>query len=194
MLRFLPHGSVERLVARLEAFYPVTPASPPTGGRRIPGLAAQILQWWRRAPSIQAASAIRTTFAPGGVCSYCHTIGRPRDETSIAYAIAPVHLTQRYLPRGAFDHGIPAHHQDALGRSTCAACHAANLSDRAGDVLIPRLARCAACHGKTKAQTPLAASAACAECHSYHAPGAATVRPVIVNWGRPVPPARLAMN
>jgi hypothetical protein len=194
VLRNLPHGSVSRVVATLETFYPVPSAGFPAGGRRIPGLAEEILQWWRRAsgvgaPSSQAARAIRVTFAQGGVCSYCHTIGRPRDPASMAYAIAPVHLSVRYLPLGGFDHGVPAHHLDSQNRPSCGVCHGARQSDRAADVLLPRIEQCAACHGRTKAQTVSAASSDCAECHSYHAPGEPTSRVSVRQWG---PPTRTA--
>jgi hypothetical protein len=190
VLRNLPHGSVSRVVAILKAFYPVPPGGFAGGGRRIPGLAEEILEWWRRARGVgaassQAARAIRLTFAPGGVCSYCHTIGRPRDPASLAYAIAPVHLSLRYLPLGGFDHGVPAHHLDSQNRPSCGVCHGARQSDRAADVLLPRIDQCAACHGRTKAQTASAASSDCAECHSYHAPGEPTSRLSVRQWGPP---------
>ncbi|HEY5070519.1 MAG TPA: hypothetical protein VII63_00665 [Caulobacteraceae bacterium] len=181
-LRTVPHGSVVRVVAALEAFYGMHRGGAPASlgnGRRRPGLAAEIAEWLRRAlaakaPSARALGAIHATFAAGGICSNCHVIGRPKYAASVAYAVAPVRLTVRYLPRGGFDHDVPAHHQDAQGRLTCGVCHAARQSDRSEDVLLPRIAQCAACHGK--AQAAQAAPAACAECHSYHAPGAPTSR------------------
>jgi hypothetical protein len=90
------------------------------------------------------------------------------------YRIRPIHLTERYLPWGDFDHSLPAHKQDAEGRPTCDTCHRVVDSTGSSQVMLPRIEQCAACHGKTKAQVAQAASGDCAECHSYHAPGMAT--------------------
>ena len=196
-LRNLPHGSVKAVVAELEAFYAgrrTGPAPGLAGRRRPPGIAAEIRWAWRPVgppgpPSAQAARAVRAAFAPSGVCAYGHAIGRGGGPATLGFTVTPVHLTARYLPRGAFDHALRAHHLDAAGRPACATCHGARASDRAGDILIPRIAACAACHGRAKpqaardTQTGVAASAACGECHSYHVPSAPVSRAARPNWG-----------
>mgnify|MGYP002133492589 CR=1 FL=1 len=119
------------------------------------------------------ASAYRATFSKGGACFDCHTITWAGDTVQMA----PVKLTQRYMPRGAFDHSVPEHGgpgQSKAGGYKCADCHKAATSERTADVLIPDLAKCASCHGKTEVQTKAADDADCTTCHSFHAPGKAT--------------------
>jgi hypothetical protein len=163
-LRDLPHGSVQKVVDTL-------------GGRAIPS--APLPDRTRPGtirPTVFAAhnaSAFRATFSRGGACYDCHSITWAGDTVQIA----PVKLTVRYLPRGAFDHGVPEHAgpgKAKAGAFKCADCHKTAASDRATDVLIPDLAKCASCHGKTTAQTPAADDADCTTCHSFHAPGQAT--------------------
>jgi hypothetical protein len=180
-LKLLPHGHPDQVVTTLTAFYGAAAVehwSPPPidWQRRQPGVAAVARLQARRAAagfnaSAAVAAGVRAAFSPGGTCYDCHTVVRPAAVDSLAYGIAPVHLTNRYLPWGAFNHAIPAHRRDAMGRETCGACHKARTSDRAEDLLLPRIDQCSACHGKTRAQTPQAAGSDCAECHGYHAPG-----------------------
>jgi len=99
---------------------------------------------------------------------------RPSDPNSLNYRVAAVYLNDRYLPHGDFNHGVPQHNKDAQGKYTCTSCHDARNSNDARDVILPRLSACADCHGKSPKQTAMAASSDCTECHSYHAPGAAT--------------------
>jgi len=91
-----------------------------------------------------------------------------------------VKLTAHYMPRGAFDHSVPEHGGPGTAKTggyKCADCHKAAESERTADVLIPDIAKCANCHGKTKAQTAAAGSGDCAECHSFHAPGQPSPKP-----------------
>ena len=50
---------------------------------------------------------IRAVFAPGGSCYGCHAVLQPAEPGSLAFGIAPIHMTDRYLPNGAFDHSLP---------------------------------------------------------------------------------------
>ena len=90
---------------------------------------------------------------------------------SLEYSIQPVRVTSRYLPWGDFNHNVPEHHKDAAGADTCKSCHKAESSKLSSDVMLPKIAECDTCHGKTKAETPMAAGADCAECHGFHNPG-----------------------
>jgi hypothetical protein len=90
---------------------------------------------------------------------------------ALNYVIAPVRLTSRYLPWGDFNHNVPEHHLDANGAPNCDTCHKAKGSAHAQDVMLPGIAQCGTCHGKTKAQAPMAAGSDCAECHGFHNPG-----------------------
>ena len=114
-----------------------------------------------------AAARVRAAFSSGGACVDCHTVTSAAD----GYRVAPVHLTNRFLPRGAFDHSTPEHRRDAKGQPLCATCHAADKSETSADLLLASITTCADCHGKTKAQVHAPGGAECSECHSYHAPG-----------------------
>jgi hypothetical protein len=125
-------------------------------------------------PVDNVAANVRAAFEPGGTCYGCHVIIPPADKRSLDYRVAPVKLTSRYLPWGDFNHNVPEHHQDANGAPNCDGCHKAKTSAKAEDVLLPGIAECAACHGKTRQETAAAAGSECAECHGFHSPGQAT--------------------
>ena len=69
---------------------------------------------------------------------------------------AETSVTQRWMPRAAFDHGPHA-------MVTCESCHAARQSARTADVLMPPRAACATCHAPERG-----AESRCFECHRYH--------------------------
>jgi hypothetical protein len=122
------------------------------------------------APSVDPA-VLRRALAPGGLCVDCHTV-RPSNGP-LGGEVAPVHLTDRVLPWGDFNHAVPAHAGVGKGAAACADCHKAQASDRSQDLLIEGVATCKACHGKTEHDTSAAAGGQCSECHSYHQPGQA---------------------
>ena len=190
-LRMLPHGHPERVVSTLQAYFASADQGRSVAGaadRRRPGMAAapSAAGARRGGGAALATERIRAVFAPGGTCYGCHTVLRPADPGSLSFGVAPVRLTDRYLPRGAFDHGLAQHRKDAKGRLLCSDCHAARLSDHAEDLLLPAIAKCAACHGKPKTETHPAASSNCTDCHGYHDPGA----PMPIHYtARAAPPA-----
>ncbi len=116
-------------------------------------------------------AVLRRAMAPGGLCFDCHTI-KP-SAGPLGKEIMPVKLVDRVLPRGDFNHAVPAHAGVGAGAATCADCHKAQQSGSSSDFLMSGIATCKACHGKTEHQTVAAASAQCTTCHSYHAPGEA---------------------
>lgn len=175
--RLLPHGHPDQVVATLEQYYGAGGTGRPAPAEASMGFfdsVGHLFSGGGQRPAPAAAGKIRALFAPRGLCSECHVAIAPADPASLAYRIRPIHLTERYLPWGDFDHSLPAHKRDAEGRPTCDTCHRVVDSTGSSQVMLPRIEQCAACHGKTKAQTPQAASGDCAECHSYHAPGMAT--------------------
>lgn len=166
-LRNLPHGELQKVVDTLAGR---TLSGSGGSDRARPGMIRPT------AFAASGASAYRATFSKGGACFDCHSITWAGDTVQMA----PVKLTQRYMPRGAFDHSVPEHGgpgQSKAGGFKCADCHKAAASERSADVLIPDLAKCASCHGKTEAQTKAADDADCTTCHSFHAPGKATPPP-----------------
>ncbi|HZZ31130.1 MAG TPA: hypothetical protein VFE10_03980 [Phenylobacterium sp.] len=122
------------------------------------------------APSDDPA-VLRRALAPGGLCVDCHTV-RP-SAGPLGGEIAPVHLANRVLPWGDFNHAVAAHAGVGKGAAVCADCHKASTSDRSQDLLIEGIATCKACHGKTEHDTTAFASAQCSECHGFHNPGQA---------------------
>jgi mono/diheme cytochrome c family protein len=181
-LKMLPHGHPDQVVEALRGFYGAgggRSAAEADTSRRLPGFMEDVraaLSRFTGGPSAPSAvtGAVRQVFSRNGQCAECHTVLRPSDPNALNYRIAPVFLNDRYLPRGDFNHGIPQHNKDAHGRYTCADCHNARQSDDAREILLPKIAACAECHGKSPKQNAMAGSAECSECHSYHAPGQAS--------------------
>lgn len=165
--RNLPHGDLQKVVATLAGRGPEAIAD---SVRQRPG------QIRPTAFAASGAGAYRATFSPGGACYDCHTISWEGDTVRMA----PVKLTDRYMPRGGFDHSVPEHGgpgPSKAGGFRCADCHRAQTSDKSGDLLIPDIAKCGACHGQTTAKIAAADDADCTTCHSFHAPGQATPKP-----------------
>ncbi len=166
-LRNLPHGELQKVVDTLAGR---TLAGTGDSERTRPGTIRSTMF------AGGGASAYRATFSKGGTCFDCHAITWEGDTVRMA----PVKLAQRYMPRGAFDHSVPEHGGPGASKAggyKCADCHAAKTSDKTADVLIPDLAMCANCHGKTTVQIAAADDADCTTCHSFHAPGKATPKP-----------------
>ena len=169
-IRQMPHGDVNRLASFLSSSgAPVSGARGQTPRRR-PGEAAQARAANRSTSGPGAAQRMRGVFSPGGACYDCHTVG----SGNTGYAIAPVHLADAWLTRGAFDHRTKEHRLDRNGQPNCAACHDAARSVSARDVILPPLATCQSCHGKPATPTTVSAPANCSTCHSYHAPARPT--------------------
>jgi len=159
----LKHGDVAAVVAQLKAYY--TQEGGAAGNEARPVFGGQMHDG---AQDALVSDRVRRVFGPGGTCDGCHAIAKPSTPSLLDFK---VNLVQRHLLHGAFDHDIPAHHQDSNGKATCSDCHAAEKSDRTQDVLLPHISDCAGCHGKSKQQAAMAAAADCAECHSFHDTG-----------------------
>lgn len=136
--------------------------------RNIPGVLAGATA--TGGPAV-GPGVLRSGMSRGGLCYDCHTI-KP-SSGPFGASIQPVNIAVKVLPRGDFNHAVPAHNGIGKGAAVCADCHKAQASDRSQDFLIEGIATCKACHGKTEHETPAAGGAQCSECHSYHAPGQA---------------------
>ena len=132
---------------------------------------ATIQAYYGAAQPERMAAEIAKLFSSGGACFDCHVTRKPTGADQTAWTVAPVQLTTRYLPAGSFDHSVPQHRKAVDGHEICSDCHKVGTSDKAEPILLPHIAECRTCHGKTHEQTPAAAATDCAECHSYHAPG-----------------------
>lgn len=200
IVRQLPHGRPDQVIADIRAFYGAgggfRPAGPPVAqyARQRPGE----VNYERRVAQFRTAMAglpgradslVRATFSPKGVCGECHTVSFNGPNN---VEIAPVAQPTRYLHKGWFDHS--AHVNLAVrapggGSRTygCVDCHAADKSNDANDLLLPALANCQSCHtGETGATNATlirtGTPSGCAMCHDYHPDGGA---PWVGNRKRP---------
>jgi cytochrome c553 len=105
------------------------------------------------------------------VCGTCHEVTRTGDGP-LDYSLAPVIVTDRWLPKGRFDH---SRHSS----SDCVDCHAAPDSDKATDVLLPQIATCQACHGGESAVDRVPST--CIACHDFHFDFHQPMRPFVQN-------------
>jgi len=99
------------------------------------------------------------------VCADCHTVSRLGTAGATEWVVAPVKLTQTFMPKAQFDHA--AH---ATSESACTDCHAATESKTAADVLMPGIAVCRDCHGGESGTEGKVARvpSPCASCHVFH--------------------------
>ncbi|NQX94796.1 MAG: cytochrome c3 family protein [Erythrobacter sp.] len=174
----LRHGDVADLMEDLRTMGK-GPKRAVVTGRSRPGQfangGAYAINFGRPASSL---IAINRALLPGGTCGDCHigttTEGRPD--------LIPVNLPDRFLMHGFFTH---AGHED----EECAACHEAEASEKATDLLMPDVESCQDCHsGATLSGSDkpfnLAngivgmqdrgekVASSCAMCHGYHTPTA----------------------
>ncbi len=171
-VRTLPHGKPREVVAILRDFYTAQPGWAGFRDRRRPGLV----------PGIQSARTVaekvRAVFSPGGACFDCHDVVAPR--SGLDFAVAPVRVSDHYLPGGRFPHSLHS-------ASRCATCHgAATTSLSSADVMLPGVATCRSCHGNPASKTLVPSS--CQTCHGYHDGADASDRPRLQN-GQNLPPA-----
>lgn len=112
-------------------------------------------------------AAIDRVFTEKGLCADCHKIeNNGAANAAERWEVAPVNLTDHYLPKGAFPHRKHLTYNGKTGDASCIECHAAPTSRRATDVLLPKVEQCRDCHGSGNAKTNVAAS--CDTCHGYH--------------------------
>lgn len=113
----------------------------------------------------QRANQVATDLFERRACAECHAVTRTGTTNDPAWIVAPVKLTQYFMPKARFDHA--AH---ASGQATCDTCHAALESKLSSDVLMPSIKVCRDCHGGesgTEGGEQRIASS-CATCHVYH--------------------------
>ncbi|NQV78944.1 MAG: hypothetical protein HQ495_00225 [Alphaproteobacteria bacterium] len=165
--RRLPHGSVEDVTNSLREFYGdlalrggADVEDAPAVVRRRPG-GRSLSQEERLEALAWADKAARDAGArvfTKSVCGTCHEVTRTGDGP-LDYAVAPVLVVDRWLPKGRFDHS----RHSAPG---CVDCHAAPDSEKATDVLLPQIETCQACHGGESAVQRVPST--CVSCHDFH--------------------------
>ena len=157
VVRTLPHGQPEQVVGILRDFYGAQGGPSTLVDRRRPGIVRTVAL--SASAAVRGDAAVRAVFERGGACFDCHAVTPPTRARGLDFGIAPVNVTDHYLPKGQFPH---KRHTAVK----CASCHAAATSDTSADVLLPGVATCRECHGNAR-QTN-AVPATCETCHGYH--------------------------
>lgn len=170
--RELPHSNLDALSSTLDEYYAYMAlrgnyededSSTPDfiTQRRIPGKELTPVQRvtalaWAKSK----AADVKEEVIEFRTCGICHKVERDPQQTS-GWRIPEVHISQRWLTRGAFDH--------AAHRATpCADCHLAKASKHSEDVLLPGIKVCRNCHGGDNAVDKL--DSGCITCHVFHTP------------------------
>ncbi len=174
--RTLPHGQVMNAQLLLREFYSdyalrggFEEQAPDVAGeaeRRRPGSQPEITQGVRINPrewaDSQAQKVADQSFGKI-MCGKCHEVSTGVGLGPLNWAVVPATVTKTWLKHGRFDHSA---HVDML---KCDACHAAEQSKSAADVLLPKIAVCKECHGDANATNQVPST--CLTCHAFHLPG-----------------------
>ena len=165
--RQVPHGPVKEMETMLREFYarlalgdvPADVAPPRDLPRMRPGavLTAEERQQVMRVADAKARRVMREMLETRAVCSTCHYVKHAKNGE---WQVAPVALTESWMPNATFTH---ARHST----QPCATCHDVRGSRRAEDVAMPAIAQCRECHGGTAPAMGKLASD-CATCHRFH--------------------------
>jgi hypothetical protein len=78
---------------------------------------------------------------------------------------------------------VPAHFNHAKHSSVgCSRCHDARHATSSGDVLVPGIDRCVACHGAEAAASQVQTT--CLSCHRFHRRELGPMRKIVATGGR----------
>jgi predicted CXXCH cytochrome family protein len=178
--RVVPHGDAARVLEMLTEYYSAKylagypdryGTARPARPVQLPAFALSRVERERLlGVARERAQLLARDLFERRACAQCHEIAREegadaRGETAVAWRVAPVRLTQQWMPAARFDH---SRHGTAL--TPCETCHAASRSQEAGDVLMPAIAVCRDCHGG-ESRSALQAGrlpSTCTMCHGFH--------------------------
>lgn len=95
-----------------------------------------------------------------GTCLECHEVSHTPKNRETPWKVAPVHITEHWLPKARFPH-------DKHSTAACTSCHDVLKSEKSADVAIPAISKCRECHvGSKEAKTRI--SSTCDTCHNFH--------------------------
>lgn len=95
-----------------------------------------------------------------GTCLECHEVTNDPKNTETPWTVAPVRVTDHWLPKSHFPH-------DKHSTVKCTDCHDVMKSDKSTDIAIPNIVKCRECHVGSK-QTKTGVSSSCDTCHNFH--------------------------
>ena len=176
--REVPHGTPALVQMTLEEFYSRQflneAMDAVAGGKaardvRRPGRPVELTPAQRTQAADRAhrqAQTVASDLFERRACANCHLILVDRGgEDGPSYAVEPVRLTDRWLPKAEFSHLA---HRDA----ECSVCHRAEASESAADVLLPTLEDCRGCHTGDARRGDERIASGCMMCHGFHITGA----------------------
>jgi hypothetical protein len=98
------------------------------------------------------------------VCFGCHEIKRTDGEAAAdaatGWQIAPISVTQHWLPKSRFPHSRHNTYK-------CSSCHDVAKSKKSADIAIPDIKNCRECHGGNVTSKDKAPGT-CETCHGFH--------------------------
>lgn len=163
------HGDEAQIATMLREFYArlvlgdVPPdVNPPKDLPRMRPGAVLTYQDRQRALEIadqKANLVLRELFETRQVCSTCHEVSRK--DGGAGWQVAPVRLTQTWMPQALFTHARHTTEQ-------CTKCHDVSGSKDSRTIAMPDLASCRECHVGAIPVTGRVTSD-CSTCHKFHA-------------------------
>lgn len=180
--REVPHGPVADVLSTLREFYAYVAARgglPPTEPRPAPPIEIKRPGEASRAPASflatagdprSRAAAAATALFEKTSCVVCHEVSRRSAPGADNFPgadlpqweIAPIAKDHAWMPQSVFNHRAHA-------TAKCSDCHAAASSEKATEVLMPRIAVCRDCHaGATPVKDKVTSD--CGVCHGFHQP------------------------
>ncbi len=163
------HGDEAEIATMLREFYArlvlgdVPPGvNPPADLPRMrPGA---VLSYQERQQALQIADqkanlVLRELFDTRKVCSTCHEVARTSD--SVGWKVAPVRVTQVWMPQALFSHAKHTTEQ-------CTKCHDVSNAKDSKHIAMPDITKCRECHVGARAVVGKVTSD-CATCHKFHA-------------------------
>ena len=192
--RQVPHGKIADVVSTLQEHYAKVALTnsgidvATENGIQRPG---QRESETKRESALKWATAeaarISTELFEVRVCFECHQISRDASsaDPSKRYQIAPIAITQHWLPKSRFPHSRHSTYQ-------CADCHNVATSKKSSDIAIPDIKNCRECHGgneKAKDKAP----GTCETCHGFHTGSPKSgVPPILPGSNQPKPMPKTA--
>lgn len=157
--RAVPHGKPEEILYLVSEYFARLAVEGAYWTRGQPAVSFDSTaeaREWAHGQALQAAGRMFEDRA----CATCHQVDRFDTAEGPRWEVRPARLTYNWFPESRFSH---QRHQ----AMECSACHAAETSSEADDVLMPGIETCRDCHGGQQARGDRIGST-CVTCHDFH--------------------------